>query len=87
MNWKSIKLDGKPKYDECYLVTFLGDKSIDILGFTTNPYKLDCYDFEEYKNKKTDGIFYSYDSEYGYNDYPDKKVIAWCELPTPYEGE
>lgn len=86
MNWKSIKLDGKPKKSDDYLVTLKNGKVV-MFWFTTNPYKLDCYDFEEYKNKKTEGIFYDYDSEYGYSDYPDEQVIAWCELPKAYKGE
>lgn len=83
MEWKLIKKDGKPKKSARYLVT-LASGIVGMYGFTTNPYRLDRYDFSEYKGKKTDGIFYSYDSEWGYNDWVDGEVIAWMELPEAY---
>lgn len=81
--WKSIEKDGKPKKSGEYLVTI--NHRVDVMGFTTNPYRLDRYDFEEYKGKRTDGIFYSYDSEWGYSDWPDAGVTAWMKLPKAYE--
>lgn len=56
---------------------------IDILGFTKDAYKLDKYDFAEYKGKKKQ-LFYDYDSEYGYIEY---ECEAWMPLPEPYKGE
>ncbi len=54
---------------------------IDILGFTKDAYKLDRYDFEEYKGKKKQ-LFYDYDSEYGYTEW---ECEAWQPLPEPYK--
>ena len=56
---------------------------IDILGFTKNAYKLDRYDFAEYKGKNKQ-LFYKYDSEYGYIEW---KCEAWMPLPEPYKAE
>lgn len=53
---------------------------IDILGFTKDAYKLDKYDFVEYKGKKKQ-LFFGYDSEYGYYEC---KCEAWQPLPQPY---
>lgn len=85
--WKSIEKDGKPKKSGQYLVSVkvFGRPQVDIMDFTTDPYKLDKYDFFKYKNKKTEGIFYSYDSEWGYSDWPDEDVTAWMEMIDPYE--
>ena len=55
--------------------------SIDILGFTKDAYKLDKYDFAEYKGKKKP-IFYDYDSEYGYIEC---ECEAWMPRPTSYK--
>ena len=55
---------------------------IDILGFTKDAYKLDRYDFEEYKGKKKQ-LFYDYDSEYGYTEW---ECEAWQHLPVPFKG-
>ena len=54
---------------------------IDILGFTKDAYKLDRYDFEEYKDKKKH-LFYDYDSEYGYTEW---ECEAWQPLPEPFK--
>ena len=54
---------------------------IDILGFTKDAYKLDRYDFAEYKGKKKQ-LFYDYDSEYGYSEW---ECEAWQPLPEPYK--
>ena len=56
---------------------------IDILGFTKDAYKLDRYDFAEYKGKNKQ-LFYKYDSEYGYIEW---KCEAWMPLPEPYKAE
>lgn len=55
---------------------------IDILGFTKDAYKLDRYDFAEYKDKNKQ-LFYEYDSEYGYIEW---KCEAWMPLPEPYNA-
>ena len=57
--------------------------SIDILGFAKDAYKLDKYDFAEYKGKKKP-IFYDYDSEYGYIEC---ECEAWQPLPKQYEAK
>ena len=54
---------------------------IDILGFTKDAYKLDRYDFAEYKGKKKQ-LFYEYDSEYGYTEW---ECEAWQQLPEPFK--
>ena len=54
---------------------------IDILGFTKDAYKLDRYDFAEYKGKKKQ-LFYDYDSEYGYIEC---ECVAWQPLPEPFK--
>ena len=54
---------------------------IDILGFTKDAYKLDRYDFAEYKVKKKQ-LFYDYDSEYGYSEC---ECEAWQTLPEPFK--
>ena len=56
---------------------------IAILGFTKDAYKLDRYDFAEYKGKNKQ-LFYKYDSEYGYIEW---KCEAWQPLPEPYKAE
>ena len=56
---------------------------IDILGFTKDAYKLDKYDFAEYKDKNKQ-LFYKYDSEYGYIEW---KCEAWMPLPELYKAE
>ena len=56
---------------------------IDIIGFTKDAYKLDKYDFKEYKGKKKQ-LFFDYDVEYGYIEY---ECEAWMPLPEPYKGE
>lgn len=54
---------------------------IDILGFTKDAYKLDRYDFAEYKGKKKQ-LFYDYDSEYGYIEC---ECVVWQPLPEPFK--
>ena len=54
---------------------------IDILGFTKDAYKLDRYDFAEYKGKKKQ-LFYDYDSEYGYIEC---ECESWQPLPEPFK--
>lgn len=54
---------------------------IDILGFTKDAYKLDRYDFAEYKGKKKQ-LFYDYDSEYGYTEC---ECVVWQPLPKPFK--
>ena len=54
---------------------------IDILGFTKDAYKLDRYDFAEYKGKKKQ-LFYDYVSEYGYIQC---ECVAWQPLPEPFK--
>ena len=54
---------------------------IDILGFTKDAYKLDRYDFAEYKGKKKQ-LFYDYDSEYGYIEW---ECEAWQPLPERFK--
>lgn len=86
--WTSVK-DKIPTKDGEYLVTLNIGKYqfVSIVSFTQKPYELSKYDFYEYKGKKTDGIFYTCDPEYGYSDYCNKEITAWCELPEPYKGE
>lgn len=55
---------------------------IDILGFTKDAYKLDRYDFAEYKDKKKQ-LFYDYNSEYGYIEC---ECVAWKPIPEPYKA-
>lgn len=52
-----------------------------VCAFTNDAYKLDKYDFTEYKGKKK-ALFYKYDSEYGFYEFD---VVAWMPLPEPYE--
>ena len=54
---------------------------IDILGFTKDAYKLDRYDFAEYRGKKKQ-LFYDYDTEYGYIEC---ECEVWKTLPQPYQ--
>ena len=54
---------------------------IDILGFTKDAYKLDRYDFAEYRGKKKQ-LFYDYDTEYGYIEC---ECEVWKPLPQPYQ--
>lgn len=80
--WKTTQ----PKKEGQYLITTTcGTKNIvDLACFTKNLYKIDHYDFSEYKGKRKAG-WYTYDSEYGYVEYDD--VLAWQELPFPYYKE
>lgn len=54
---------------------------IDVLEFTKDAYKLDRYDFAEYKDKNKQ-LFYDYDSEYGYSEC---ECVAWQPLPEPFK--
>ena len=54
---------------------------IDILGFTKDAYKLDRYDFAEYRGKKKQ-LFYGYNSEYGYIEC---ECEAWQYLPEQFK--
>ena len=69
-----------PEYDTKQYIVQKTNGLIDILGFTKDAYKLDKYDFREYKGKKKP-LFYDYDSEYGYIEY---ECEAWMPLPEPY---
>lgn len=55
---------------------------IDILRFTKDAYKLDKYDFKQYKGKKKQ-LFFEYDSEYGFIE---RECEAWQPLPEPYQA-
>ena len=74
--------EGDPKEDGRYLCS---DKKgdISIFCYTSNLYKLDEYDFREFKHKKDKSGWYSYDSEYGYFEVDG--VAAWRTLPEGYE--
>ena len=54
--------------------------NIDVLEFTKDAYKLDKYDFAEYKGKKKQ-LFFEYDSEYGFIEC---ECVAWQSIPQPY---
>ena len=51
------------------------------LRFAKDAYKVDKYDFAEYKGKKK-ALFYDYDSEYGFIEI---ECEAWMPLPAPYK--
>ena len=72
-----------PEDDKKQYIVQKTNGSIDILGFTKDAYKLDGYDFAEYKGKNKQ-LFYKYDSEYGYIEW---KCEAWQPLPEPYKAE
>lgn len=79
--WISVK-DRLPEEEGQYIVTT--KFGIKISSFSNNLYKIDKYDFEDYKGKQRKG-FYNYDSEYGYFE---QDVLAWMPTPEPYkEGE
>ena len=54
-------------------------------GFANDIYKVDEWDFCDYKGKSKKRGFYDYDSEYGYYEVDD--VVAWMPLPEPYKGD
>ena len=54
-------------------------------GFANELYKVDEWDFCDYKGKSKKRGFYDYDSEYGY--YEVDNVVAWMPLPEPYKEE
>ena len=70
-----------PEDDKKQYIVQKTNGSIDILGFTKDAYKLDRYDFAEYKVKKKQ-LFYDYDSEYGYTEW---ECEAWQPLPEPFK--
>ena len=70
-----------PDNDKKQYIVQKTNGSIDILGFTKDAYKLDRYDFAEYKGKKKQ-LFYDYDSEYGYTEW---ECEAWQPLPEPFK--
>ena len=72
-----------PEDDKKKYIVQKANGSIDILGFTKDAYKLDRYDFAEYKGKNKQ-LFYKYDSEYGYIEW---KCEAWMPLPEPYNAK
>lgn len=81
--WISVK-DRLPE-EGSYLVTrkyICRDETyIDLLEFSNDLYKLDKYDFQQYKGKQKKG-FYEFNSEFGF--YEIDEVIAWMPLPKPY---
>ena len=70
-----------PEDDKKQYIVQKTNGSIDILGFTKDAYKLDRYDFAEYKGKKKQ-LFYDYDSEYGYTEW---ECEAWQPLPEQFK--
>ena len=81
---KWIPASVEPENDGEYLVTWKGimRTRICVLKFAKDLYEVDEYDFPDDK-----GIagWYDYSSEVGY--YPVDDVLAWMELPEPYEEE
>lgn len=75
--WTSVN-DRLPEENGEYLVAT--KFCIKISSFSNDLYKLDKYDFEDYKGKQQKG-FYNYDSEYGYFE---QDVLAWMPMPEPY---
>ena len=77
-----------PKHNGSYLCQLkLNDRMqtiMEVLKYSTDLYKVDKYDFLEYKGKHVGG-FYSYNSEWGYSEID--WVQAWMELPPEYEVE
>lgn len=78
--WISVS-ERLPEDDRTQYIVQLTNGSIDILGFAKDAYKLDKYDFAEYKGKKKP-MFYDFDSEYGYIEY---ECEAWRPLPEKYQ--
>ena len=76
--WISVE-DRLPEEEGQYIVTT--KFGIKISSFSNNLYKIDKYDFEDYKGKQRKG-FYNYDSEYGYFE---QDVLAWMPMPEPYK--
>ena len=70
-----------PKDDSKEYMVQKTNSRIDILGFTKDAYKLDEYDFAEYKGKNKP-IFYDFDSEYGFIEHG---CVAWQPLPEKYK--
>lgn len=80
MIWHKVS-EELPTKEGKYLTCNSKRNYMSIHGFTTDAYKFDKYDFEEYKGKNK-SLFFSYDSEYGYGDVTEY-VDYWCELPNP----
>ena len=55
----------------------------DVVYFSNDLYKVDKYDFADYKHKKDRRGFYSFDSEYG--NY-EETVEGWAYIPE-YKGD
>jgi len=77
--------DKLPNKDGRYLVTAIHNYSkhinyVHICNFANKLSDIDDYEFE---GEDRPG-FFNYDSEYGYIEK--QGVIAWQELPEPYEG-
>lgn len=78
--WISVK-DRLPNDDKEQYIVQKTNGFIDILGFTKDAYKLDRYDFAEYRGKKKQ-LFYDYNSEYGYIEC---ECEAWQYLPEQFK--
>ena len=68
-----------PKKDGRYLVWC---DRVEIANYADNLYKVDKYDFYDFKGKKRAG-WYIYDGEYGYLELDN--VLGWQELPSDYK--
>ena len=73
-----------PEKSGKYLVTlkYLTHKTLEIVHYSTNLYKVDKYDFPDKKNIPG---WYNYDGEYGY--YEQSDIVGWSELPDFYNEE
>lgn len=78
--WISVE-EKLPEEEGQYIVTT--KFGIKISSFSNNLYKLDKYDFADYKGKQRKG-FYNYDSEYGYFE---QDILAWMPTPEPYRED
>lgn len=85
LKWNNV-YDVLPE-KECQVLicrTFDGKTySYDVAYFSNDLYKVDKYDFHNYKREKDRRGFYSLDSEYGYYEV---MVDAWSYIPK-YEGK
>lgn len=77
----SEKLPEKDGGYLCQIHSFYCDM-IEVCRFSNNLFKVDKYDFYEYRGRKKKKGFYGYDGEWGY--YEINNVIAWMPLPEPY---
>ena len=80
--WRPIS--EPPKVDGAYLCQelILDMKSMSVLNYSTDLYKIDDYDFYDCKGI---GGFYSYGGDYGY--HVENNIQAWMELPPEYNGD